>query len=100
MAAVTSTPASAASAWTRLFGDHVLKGGPGDDRKDGVVERQEAEVPPAVGDDARPDAADDDRNRERQEEERQEELAGPGPPGHRRAGRAPPGAGRGAEGGP
>src|SRR2546425_3423660 len=83
MAAVTSTPASAASAWTRLFGDHILKGGPGDDRKDGVVERQEAEVSPAVGNDARPNAAGDDRNRERQEEEGQEQLARPARRGHR-----------------
>ena len=61
----------------RLFRDDILKGSPADDRKDEVVEREEAQVAAAVRRHARADAADDDRQRERQEEERQEQLARP-----------------------
>src|SRR4051794_34650289 len=70
------TAAAAAARTTRLFGDDIFKGSPGNDRKEEVVEREKAEVAARAVADARADAADDDRDRERQEEEREEQLPG------------------------
>src|SRR5215208_689912 len=74
MASVSSTAASAADATSALFRDHVLKRGPTDCRKHGVVQREKAEVAAGRIGDARADAADDHGDRERQEEHRQEQL--------------------------
>src|SRR5664279_1371147 len=65
-----------------LFRDDVLECRPAQEREDGVIETEEAEIAARVADDARADAADHDRNGERQEEERQEEIARPGDDGH------------------
>src|SRR5207237_380760 len=58
-----------------LLSNDVLESRPGHEHEDSVVERQEGEVLPARGREARADAADDDRDRERQEEQRQQQLA-------------------------
>src|SRR5690242_4382941 len=83
-AVVTSANEAAASAgseiraiWPHcaldgLLGDDVLERRPADEREEGVVEREEAEIAPRAADDGRADAADHDRDGERQEEERQE----------------------------
>src|SRR2546428_5284236 len=84
MEAVIRAKASAASAARRLFRNHVLKGSPANDRKEGVVEPEEPEVASRIARDARTDAADDDRDRERKEEQGQKELASPAGGGHRR----------------
>src|SRR5438876_12033516 len=75
-AAPSSAVAPTARAVTGLLRDRVLKGGPRDDRKDGVVEAQEAKVAARASHHAGTDTADHDRNRERQEEQRQDQLAG------------------------
>src|SRR5262249_39340892 len=76
------TAARAASTGTWLFRDHVLKGGPRDDRKHGVVESEKAQVPTRMCRHARSDTADDDRYGERQEQEGQEKLTRPSGDGH------------------
>src|SRR5713226_8086510 len=75
-AAPTSAVVPTARAVSGLFRDHVLKGGPRNDRKDGVVEAEEAEIAAWIADDAGADTADHDRDRERQEEQGKDQLAG------------------------
>src|SRR6266566_3159394 len=57
-AAAERPRASAAHAARRLFRNDILKGGPADDRKDRVVQGEEAEVAGAPACDAGADAAD------------------------------------------
>src|SRR5206468_4187191 len=76
-AAAERPRASAAHAARRLFRNDILKGGPADDRKDRVVQGEEAEVAGAPACDAGADAADHHRDHERQEEQRQHELPRP-----------------------
>src|SRR5215208_7123017 len=64
-----------ASGGSTLFRDHVLKGGPADCRKEAVVQPEKRQVAAGVLDDARADAADDERNRERQKQDGEEQLA-------------------------
>src|SRR5919197_4943932 len=85
------TRASTARMTPCLFGDDVLKGGPGKYGEDGVVQSQESQVAGGVRGHGGADAADDDRDRERQEEQRQEHLAGAAPNRHRRKQGAGPG---------
>src|SRR5215208_1542780 len=71
IAVAKSTTASGGST---LFRDHVFKGGPADCRKEAVVQPEKREVAAGVVDNARTDAADDERDRERQEQDGQEQL--------------------------
>src|ERR1700674_1321993 len=87
-AAAARPRASAATAARRLFRNNVLKGGPTDDRKDRVVQGEEAEVAAPAGGDARTHPTDHDRDRKRQEEEREHELPRAAPGRRRRD--APP----------
>src|ERR671916_29635 len=80
---VSSTAAASETTPAPLFRNDVLKACPGEDRKDQVVQAQEAEVASGIVRQSRADAADDDRDRERQEEERQQQLSGPSGCGHR-----------------
>src|SRR5215216_1611020 len=72
--ATNSTAAAAASSTARLFRNDILKARPRKNRKNQVVESEEAEIAPGVVDHGRPDSADDDGDDERQEEKRQREL--------------------------
>src|ERR671933_1128318 len=82
--AAKSASVSPASAAARSFRDDVLKGSPAQDRKNGVVQGEEAQVARRVAGDARADPADHDRDRQRQEEERQQELPRAARDRHRR----------------
>src|SRR4051812_19567527 len=86
--ATSSTEAAAASSTARLFRNDILKARPGQNRKYGVVEREETEVAARVVHDRRAHPADDDRDHQREEEERQQELSGPACGRHRREERA------------
>src|SRR5207244_8477745 len=76
-----------ATAWivaaAGLLGDDILERRPADHGEEKVVEREEAEVAPGRGRDARADCSDDDRHGERQEEKRQEQIPRASDDGHR-----------------
>src|SRR4051812_23135482 len=102
-ASVTSTSDDAASPGSdiryerltppSLLGDHILEGGPADEREDEVVEAEECEIASRRGDDARTDPSDHQWDREREEQERHQQVAGARRNRHRadeRADRADP----------
>src|SRR5919106_5683273 len=74
----------------RLFSNDVLKARPGQDRKNEVVEDEEAEVASGIGRDRGAHAPHDHRDHEGEEEQRQAERPGPARTPPPRAGRSEP----------